>query len=339
MHRNEYARLQRSLKIAWVAGDVSESSHRILDVIVQNLSADHRYLPLVHSEEWLRAIRWAIPRIRSSSVASLPHHGQDRQFQVGTACQRLRDRGYRVHIGALGPHLDDDTRREITEHIDSLIAQIGGIPTAQGICTTRKVHDGMWLLGNLPASHDSATEPALPIGWLLSIALRHIHKEPSTDNPVEAWDSAAKLAIDFAASMDCQRYNKFDGLYLDATDFYPTLEESLKWRELFTLPQVPASALTTLRDAFSQITWPDGLDDVRNDVDRLFGELDVLVSGLSVDRLTAIPKPHAHSAFRSFGIMPVPVKVPPTLSISTRSGHMHAITSVSFSSKPTTIMS
>ena len=155
----------------------------------------------------------------------------------------------------------------------------------------------MWLLGNLPASHDSATEPALPIGWLLSIALRHIHKEPSTDKPVEAWDSAAKLAIDFAASMDCQRYNQFDGLYLDATDFYPTLEESLKWRELFTLPQVPASALTTLRDAFSQITWPDGLGDLRNDVDRLFGELDVLVSGLSVDRLTAIPQPMARSAF------------------------------------------
>ena len=159
MHRNEYARLQRSLKIAWVAGDVSEFSHRILDVIVDDFSADdHRYLPLAHSEEWLRAIRWAIPRIRPSAADSLPHHGQDRQFQVGTACRRLRDRGYRVHIDALGPHLDDDTRREIAEHIDSLIAQIGGGFAAQQICAfigkTGRVHDGMWLLGNLIGSFD-----------------------------------------------------------------------------------------------------------------------------------------------------------------------------------------
>ena len=97
--------------------------------------------------------------------------------------------------------------------------------------------------------------------------------------------------------MDCQRYNQFDGMYLHATDFFPALGESLKWRELFTLPQVPPSALTILRDAFSQIAWPDDLDDLRNDVDRLFGELDVLVSGLSVDCLTPIPQPTARSAF------------------------------------------
>ena len=302
LYRNEYARLRRSLKIAWAAGDVPESPHQILDVIVDDFSADdHRYLPLAHSEEWLRAIRWAIPRIRPSAADSLPHHGQDRQFQVGTACRRLRDRGYRVHIDALGPHLDDDTRREIAEHIDSLIAQIGGGFAAQQICAfigkTGRVHDGMWLLGNLIGSFDRPLKPAIPVGWLLSIALRHIHRRQSTDNPTETWEAVVKLAVALSASMDCQRYNQFDGMYLHATDFFPALGESLKWRELFTLPQVPPSALTILRDAFSQIAWPDDLDDLRRDIDRLFGELDVLLEDLSVDRLTTILQPHARSAF------------------------------------------
>ena len=78
---------------------------------------------------------------------------------------------------------------------------------------------GMWLLGKKTGNYDRAPDPALPIGWLLAIALRHIHTQPSTADPADAWKSAAELAIDFAASMDCQRYNLFDGLNLGASDF------------------------------------------------------------------------------------------------------------------------
>ena len=81
--------------------------------------------------------------------------------------------------------------------------------------------------------------------------------------------------------MDCQRYNQFDGLNLGASDFLQAVEESLAWRELFTLPQVPPAALATIRLAFSQITWPTGTDDLRRDLDGLFVELDVLLSGLA----------------------------------------------------------
>ena len=148
LHRNEYARLQRSLKIACAVGDVSESPHLILDAIVRDLSADDsRYLPLTHSDQWLSAIRWAIPRAGPSAADSPHHGGRDRQIQVGSACRRLRDRGYPVHIGASGPRLDAETRMHVAEHIDSLVAQIGGVAAVQGICgligATGRVHDGM----------------------------------------------------------------------------------------------------------------------------------------------------------------------------------------------------
>ena len=57
--------------------------------------------------------------------------------------------------------------------------------------------------------------------------------------------------MDFAASANCQRYNKFDGFSLDAPDFLPALAEALAWRELFTFPQVPPLVLPVLRSAFS----------------------------------------------------------------------------------------
>ena len=152
-------------------------------------------------------------------------------------------------------------------------------------------------MGNLTGGHERAPDPAIPVGWLLSIALRHIHTEASSPNPAEAWKDAAELAIDFAASMDCQRYNPFDGFSLEAPDFLPALAESLAWRELFTLPQVPPSALPTLRDAFSQIVWAKNTDNLRRDVDGLFRELDHLLEHLSDLRLTKIPRPTARAVF------------------------------------------
>ena len=298
LHRNDYARLARSLGIACAAGDISASYQEILEVIVRSLEADdHCYLPLTRSEEWISAIGWAKARTGSRPSEPPRYHGRHREAVVGTACRDLRERGYTVSIGALGPQLDGATRLGIAQQVDSLLAQIGGVTTILALCATRELHDGMWLLGNRVGSYDRMADPALPVGWLLSLAIRHIHKKPSGDSPAEAWESAASLATDFAASMDCQRYNPFDGFNLDVPDFLPALTESVKWRELFTLPQVPTCAVSTLRRSFSQITWPPGTSRLRSDVDGLFCELARLLAGLADDGLTEMTKEAAISLF------------------------------------------
>lgn len=302
LYRSEFTRLWRSLGIACIADDLPESYYWILDTIVREFSnLDRRYLPVTHSEEWLRAIRWAKTKILSSATDSLRDNGKERLFHVGTACQRLRHRGYQVDIKTHGPHLSPETRKKISEDIDSLIAEMGGIDAAQQLCAfvsrAGKVHDGMWLLGNLTSSYGNAPDPALPVGWLLSISLRHVHRIQSTANPADTWESITRLAIDFAASMDCQRYNMFDGHSLETPNFLPALQESLVWRELFTLPQIPPLALTTLRDSFSQIQWPDGTTVLRHDVDTLFHELETLLVSLSASCLTVIPLTDARSSF------------------------------------------
>ena len=151
VHRNEYARLYRSLRIASAAGDVSESSHQLLDVIVRNLTVeDNRYLPLSHDEAWLSAIRWAVLQTPPSIADSLPPRTMDRQSHVGSACRRLRNRGYPVRIGAFGPRLDDATRTAIARCVDSLLAQIAASPPSRGFAdlsappTTSTTTCGFW---------------------------------------------------------------------------------------------------------------------------------------------------------------------------------------------------
>ena len=302
IHRNELSRLRCSLKIASVAGDTSDSAHRILYTIVQDLSREgFIYLPLTWSKQWLDAIAWALHHPATLASDYPPHPGKDRQWAVGNACRALRNRGHRVNIGALGPEIDAEARTRIARQVDSLFARIGGIDAAEQLFRilrdTRKQHAGMWLLGNVPAPFDQLPQPAVPTGWLLSLALRNIHASPTTADPGTAWISAVGLATDFAASTDCQRYNPFDGLYLDAPDFLPALTESLAWRELFTLPQIPPLVLPTVENAFAQIRWPPGTDDLRRDVDQLFGELDRLLTNLRDDGLTLMPRGNARFGY------------------------------------------
>ena len=294
-HGNELSRLRCSLKIASVAGDTRDSVHRILYTIVQDLSREgFIYLPLTWSKQWLGAIAWALHHPATPASDYPPNPGKDRQWVVGNACRALRNPGHRVDIGALGPEIDADARTRIAQQVDSLFARIGGIDAAEQLFRilreTRKQHAGMWLLGNVPTRVDQLPQPALPTGWLLSLALRNIRASPTTAEPETAWNSAVGLATDFVSTTDCQRYNPFDGFSLDAPDFLPALTESLAWRELFTLPQIPPLVLPTLRNAFSQIGWPSGADDLRRDVDQLFGELDRLLTSLRDDGLTLMPR-------------------------------------------------
>ena len=302
LHRNELGWLQRALKVASVMGDVPDSAHRVLHTIVEDLTAEgFNYLPLTHSKEWLDAIKWSHAHPASLPSDYLPHPVQDRQFVVGTSCRALREQGYCVDITAFGPRIDAATRTEIARQVDSLLAQIGGIDTVQRLCRivrySRKIHDGMWLLGNIPTSIGQPPQPVVPFGWLLSIALRHIDVKPSANDPAKVWKSAVNLATHFAASTDCQRYNEFDGFFLATPDFLPALAESLAWRELFTLPQVPPFVLPTLRDAFQQIQWPDGTNDLQRDIDGLFCELHDLLKTLPEDHLTEKTQLTTHTEF------------------------------------------
>ena len=227
-------------------------------------------------------------RRRSISGRQHARHHFTESGRVG-----IFQRGFHIDIGTFGPKLNDQTRTDIAGRINSLIAEVGGVETIVQIFRymreTGKLHDGMWLFGNIPGAVERTPNPAIPLGWLLSVALRNLDKNPSTDQPAEPWESAIHLAIDFAASMDCQRYNPYEGFSLEAPDFLFSLSESLSWREFFTVPQVPPLVLRTLRDAFSQIEWPEGTADLATEVDQLFAELGCLVAGLPAGNPTWVP--------------------------------------------------
>ena len=298
----ELTPLWNSLKVACASGDAPETAFYVFDRIVRSLDDKQPCADLTCTEAWKRAIRWACADVAASAPGVPLLHEGERRTQVGRACQRLRERAYRIPIRTYGPDIATDTKNMIVDKICGLVSRTGGYAVAAQLCTHMKsqnrIHDGLWIFGSpVATSFEHTMRPALPVGWLFSLAIRYFHAPSSSPDPAADWTTLVQLATDFAACMDCQRYTHFDAIHLGAHDFIHVLSELLEWREVFSLPQTPAMTLTTLRQAFSSAQWPAASADHRRDVKRLLSEILRLLRVLDDADNTIISLSQAHRCY------------------------------------------
>lgn len=293
LFREEVWQLARSLQIAAVLGDADRREAIAADLIARQVR-DIRCVDLDQSVAWQQAIAWALTQLNTIAQGNPPGSFTDRSKQVGQACRRLRDGGYEISITAHGVLVSDRSQRAIAERIDGLVAHLGGIETTMQVCRivedSKLIYDGMWLLGDRVPSIWHAKRPAFPVGWLFSLGLRHLGQGGKARKPAVAWKTIAQLATDFAAAMNCQRYSQYEEMDIYPANAWRVLRNSLLWREIFVLPQVPPQALPSLREAFQALIPPEEerLFDWR--FDAAFDELDDLLSRSVNHKLTIHPR-------------------------------------------------
>lgn len=139
----------------------------------------------------------------------------------GGACLRLRKRGYKIEVGAYGPQITERSRREIVGKVETLVALLGGLETANQVLRFLRdaefYHDGLWLFGEVGLNIHDVKRPMVPVGWLFSLALRYLDRPSGARKPNVAWKSLVDLATDFAATHDCQRYSQYEDFNLHAS--------------------------------------------------------------------------------------------------------------------------
>ena len=290
----DHTALWHSLKVACAAGDASDLSFYVFDKIVRQFDERKHYVDLRSLEKWERAIRWAHDEVATSGPDVPELHESDRRSQVGMACLRMRSRGYDIPIGAFGPNLTS-VRQQIVDKIRTLVSRIGGLQVARVLCELARregrVHDGFWVFGTpVTMSIRQVITPALPIGWLFSLAIRYLHVRPSSNDSAADWEILSNLATDYAACLDCQRYSMFEATNLQPHEFVNTLEELFKWREIFSLPQVPPMTMPVLRKALLSADWPPDTRSLRREVKRLLFESMDLLHRSAEDDLTTIAR-------------------------------------------------
>lgn len=293
----EIWQLAQSLQTAAVLGDADRQEAIAADLIARQVR-DIRCVDLDQSIEWQQAIAWALAQLgvtgaNNNAIGSFT----DRSEQVGQACRRLRDRGYQVSVNAYGVVVSDRSQQEISARIDGLVAHLGGAEVAMQVCRViednKQIYDGMWLLGDHVPSIWSAKRPAFPIGWIFSLGLRHLGPAGKARKPEVAWKTIAQLAIDFAAAMNCQRYSQYEEMDIRPGNAWRVLRDSVLWREIFSLPQVPPQVLPSLGEAVGALLTPEekALFDWR--VDIAFDEIERLLARSINHKLTKHPRVNA----------------------------------------------
>lgn len=290
LYPEEIFRLKRSLKISAVLGEIGYSAISALNLITEEMR-DLRYSDLSNKDAWLRSFAWA--RIQPGYVASTSSPeplAAERAGVVGSACRRLRNKKYKISVGAYGPTISASSREELVRAIDGLISLLGGAETASQILRFLRdanlYHDGMWLFGEMGLSLYDTKRPMIPVGWLFSMALRHSGRPGRARKPEVAWKSIINLATDFAAAHDCQRYSEYEEIDLHPSQFHGALANSILWRELFTLPQMPPIALQRILDVLAEVMTSSDKAVFGISLDGLLREIRQLLAQATDDLLT-----------------------------------------------------
>lgn len=297
---SEIWRLLCSLRIAAALGDAPHEAGLAARLVLDEIR-DLRCAPFEDHEAWTRAVAWARaqPAFAEAIFPDAPR-GREREAVVGAACLRLRTQGYKIEVGAYGPRIAEASRREIVRSAEAFVALLGGYETASRVLRFLRdanlYHDGMWLFGEVGLNLYDAKRPMIPVGWLFSLALRHLGDRAIARKPEVAWKSLTDLTTDFAAAHDCQRYSQFEGFDLHPSQFHRTLVDSALWREFFALPQVPPKGLHQILEAIATIITRDDEERLGFAFRTLVNEVHKLVNWSADDRLTIYPRARIEQA-------------------------------------------
>lgn len=250
IHVDEFAQLGRCLKMAHHAGEIDEEPSEIARTIVDRLRPDVSYIRgFDDSKPWYEAI---------SCVRSQPYLSPltDRPEMVGLACRRLKKRGAKLTIGTFGPTWDQKSLLNFCRQVDAAASRLGGEVIINQLGARQEasndIFEAVWLLGEKGLAVHQPKRSAVPVGWLLGLAAKHTHRTNQCRNPKITWASFVELATDIAASLDCQRYSQFDGMFVSPFGILQSLQESLQWRALFFTPQIPPISLHHIQRAFEK---------------------------------------------------------------------------------------
>ena len=252
---SEVWRLSRSMQIAALAGAIPEEQAISVTAIAAATNGV-KCAQLDNVDAWEKAIGWSMHRSMEEFPTHQPSEWYARQRNVGEACRRLKDLGYEISFNSYGPVLEERVQKSIVGRISLLLSGLDGLNNLSSIfeilTNSNFVYDAMWLFGNRVPNFQDRSEAAVPWGWLLSLAMKYISVRQSSNTPNEDWRELILLSIDFASVFDCQRYGQFEDHNLPPAEINRALKDSLFWKELFSLPQVPPRYVRHLFAALMQ---------------------------------------------------------------------------------------
>ena len=283
----EFSQLAKMVSISAHAGEVEMLVAQTAKVIYQEVR-NSNLVTLTQTTNWKKAI------LRAEAIIDSRNHPEtfsDREKAVAGAYKRLKKAGRIISINSLGIHWNSQSLKDACGQLNSHIMLMGGTEVLAQIGRifneTGNIHDKIWLFGPANLSVNQLKDPAIPFGWLQALALKHTASKNKPRKPAVLWDAIITSSRDIVATFDCQRYSQFDGIMgINPAAFTRAIYQTLRWRELFTIQQMPQECLPYLYKAFLIELKIAGEYEAISFIKKIWGEYNSLLTKLEAARPT-----------------------------------------------------
>lgn len=253
--RNEdLFRLKKTIKMAAIAGRAPAVAVTAINCIWDATKLSTALVPLTDFEPWSRAIDLALAAAVHWDSGQYHLERFSREHAVAHAAERLKNQGYTFDLLEGGIALDAAAFKRACARIDGLVAGLGGRAVAERIVReyvrTDRMFDGSFLYGRNVDQIGNARLPSIPWHYLFQLAMKHIHRQPSSTTAQQDWSVVVDLARDLCATLDVEPYSAYDGIDIAPKGLQDTLQDLVLYDELFSFQQWQPRYASELMDAW-----------------------------------------------------------------------------------------
>ena len=171
------------------------------------------FKPLAFRDNWLKAVRAAFAIMAFPTYHRSKDLGLERDVAVGRAAVRLRNCGYQLRLEGKNFFFEDGELDRCCNNLDKKVANISGAKLLAILLRhllRPRFHNGRYDLSREAQPVTTVgKEPAIPFGYLINLAVKHISRPDrfSLDKPL--FDSIIQQAKDIVALLDLEAYTAF----------------------------------------------------------------------------------------------------------------------------------
>lgn len=178
---------------------------------------EQAFKPLAFRDSWLQAVRAAFAIMAFPIYHGSKDLGLERDVAVAQAAVRLRNFGYQLRLEGKNFLFEEGELDRCCISLDKKVATIGGaelLATLLRYLLRPRFRNGRY---SLPREAQPVTtvgkEPAIPFGYLINLAVKHISQPDRflLDKPL--FESIIQRAKDIVALLDLEAYTAFQILF------------------------------------------------------------------------------------------------------------------------------
>lgn len=218
--------------------------HEILKILRDAARSESDDKGDIDAVEWKELISTIYQNRNSSHFFDQGSIYFDKQdMDLAHSCKNISARGIKIDFLHGSPVISDSSHQKISEEIDSICREIGGIQIIKQTLSSIKnlYHPDLdrFLIYRAVSMGVTTVNAATPYGYLISLGLKYLNIRGQ--NKSKSQDQHNELCAylrDIISIFEIQPYNMWEATFIGANNFMPFLQDSVIYDNMVAFPQI-----------------------------------------------------------------------------------------------------